>query len=146
MKSDGLVSLQVLSALNIIFGGDIRISKDTITEPYKKLSLETLNGQQQIEFEKISDLTSHINFKMTHSMLSNLDRKDKYNAENNEKVKETHEFFKKLSNEEEFEGNITEDILDPYEHKKSEKLYVPPTVQDAQTREKEKKMKLMILN
>ena len=55
---------------------------------------------------------------MTHSMLSNLDRKDKYNAENNEKVKETHEFFKKLSNVEEFEGNITEDILDPYEHKK----------------------------
>ena len=44
MKSDGLVSLQVLSALNIIFGGDIRISKDTITEPYKNLSLETLSG------------------------------------------------------------------------------------------------------
>ena len=55
---------------------------------------------------------------MTHSMLSNLDRKGKYNAENNEKIKETHEFFKKPSDEEEFEGKIIEDILEPYEHKK----------------------------
>ena len=57
---------------------------------------------------------------MKHSILSNLDRKDKYNVENNEKVKETHEFFKKLRNEEEFEGKIIEDILEPYKHKKME--------------------------
>ena len=63
----------------------------------QNLSLETLSGQQEIEFEKISDLTSHIHFKMTHSMLSNPDRKDRYNAENYEKVKEMHEFFKKPS-------------------------------------------------
>ena len=56
---------------------------------------------------------------MTHSMLSNLDRKGQYNAENNEKIKETHEFFKKPSDEEEFEGKIIEDILEPYEHKKN---------------------------
>ena len=79
------------------FGGDIRLSKDTITELYKNLSIETLSGQKQIEFKKISDLISHINFNMTHSMLSNLDRKGKYNAENNEKIKETHEFFKNLA-------------------------------------------------
>ena len=87
-KFHGLVSLQFLSVLNIFFGVDTKLSKDTITELYKNLSLETLSDQQQIEFEKISDLTSHINIKMTRSMLSNLDRKYKYNAENNEKVKE----------------------------------------------------------
>ena len=129
-KSHGLVSLQVLSALNIFFGGDIRLSKDTITELHKNLSLEAVSRQQQIEFEKISDLTSHINFKMTRSMFSNLDRKDQYNAENNEKVKEMHEFFKKASDGEEFDGKIIEDILEPYEHKKIEKPYVPPTAQD----------------
>ena len=59
--------------------------------------LETFSGQQKIKFEKISDLTSHINFKIKHSILSNLEKKDKYNAENNEKVKETHKFFKKPS-------------------------------------------------
>ena len=48
---------------------------------------------------------------MTRSMLFNLDRKDKYNAENDEKVKEMHEFFKKASDGEEFEGKIIEDIL-----------------------------------
>ena len=84
-KFHGLVSLQFLSVLNIFFGVDTKLSKDTITELYKNLSLETLSGQQQIEFEKISDLTSHINIKMTRSMLSNLDRKYKYKAENNEK-------------------------------------------------------------
>ena len=92
-KFHGLVSLQFLSVLNIFFGVDTKLSKDTITELYKNLSLETLSGQQQIEFGKISDLTSHINIKMTRSMLSNLDRKYKYKAENNEKVKERHEFF-----------------------------------------------------
>ena len=44
-KSHGLVSLQFLSALNIFFGGDIGLSKDTITELYKNLLLETLSGQ-----------------------------------------------------------------------------------------------------
>ena len=74
-KSHGLVSLQFLSALNIFFGGDIGLSKDTITELYKNLLLETLSGQQQIELEKISDLTLQIKFKMKHSILSNLRQK-----------------------------------------------------------------------
>ena len=79
---------------------------------------------------------------MTRSMFSNLDRKDKYNAENNEKVKEMHEFFKKASDGEEFDGKITEDILEPYEHKKIEKPYVPPTAQDLQMIENEIKNKI----
>ena len=141
-KFHGLVSLQFLSVLNIFFGVDTKLSKDTITELYKNLSLETLSGQQQIEFEKISDLTSHINIKMTRSMLSNLDRKYKYNAENNEKVKETHEFFKKPSDEEEFEGKINEDIVEPYKHKKTEKPYIPPTVQNVQMIENKTKNKI----
>ena len=46
-KCHGLVSLQFLSALNIFFGGDISLSKDTITELYENLSFRT-----PIEFEK----------------------------------------------------------------------------------------------
>ena len=141
-KFHGLVSLQFLSVLNIFFGVDTKLSKDTITELYKNLSLETLSGQQQIEFEKISDLTSHINIKMTRSMLSNLDRKYKYKAENNEKVKERHEFFKKPSDEEEFEEKINEDIVEPYKHKKTEKPYIPPMVQDVQMIENKTKNKI----
>ena len=52
------------------------MSKDTIAERYKNLSFRTLSGRQQIEFEKVSDLTAHINFKMKHSILSNLDDQD----------------------------------------------------------------------
>ena len=118
-KSHGLVSLHFLSVLDIFSDGDIRLSKDTMTELYKNLLLETLSGQQKIEFEKLSDLTAHINFETKHSIPSNLERKDKCNVENNEKVKEMHEFFKKPSDEEEFEGKINKDILERYEHKKN---------------------------
>ena len=72
-KSQGLVSLQFLSALiSIFFGEDVSLSKDTITELCKNLSLETLSRKQNTEFEKVSDLTAHINFKMKHSILSKL--------------------------------------------------------------------------
>ena len=60
-ESHGLVSVQLLSTL---FGGDLQLSKDTITELYKNLSLENLSGEHQVEFDKISELTAHINFKM----------------------------------------------------------------------------------
>ena len=61
---------------------------------------------------------------------------------NNEKVKKTNKFFKKQSNEEEFEGQIIEDILEPSQHKKIENPYVSPTPQDAQTIENETKYKI----
>ena len=75
-KSHGLFSLQFLSTLNFFFVGDVSLSKDTITELYKNLLLETLSGNQNIEFEKVSDLTAHINFKMKHSILSNINDQD----------------------------------------------------------------------
>ena len=50
-------------------------------------------------------------------------------------AKDTYEFFKKPSEENDFEQEIVEDILkdEPYEHKKVETPYVEPTVQDAAT-------------
>ena len=62
-ESYGLVSVQFLSALNLFFGGDVQISKDTITALYKNLSLETLISERQVEFEKMFGLIAHINFR-----------------------------------------------------------------------------------
>ena len=76
-KSHGIVSLQFLSALNIFFDGNIQTSKDVITELYKILSFKTLSGEQQTEFENISDLSAHINFKVEHSLLLNLENQDR---------------------------------------------------------------------
>ena len=45
-KSHRLPSLQSLSALNIFFGADVKLSKDAIAELYKNLLLETLSGRQ----------------------------------------------------------------------------------------------------
>ena len=143
-KSHGLVSLQFLSALNIFFGGDISLSKDTVTELYKNLSFRTLTGGQQIEFEKISDLTAGIIFKMKHSILSNLNDQDRATKKNNEDVEKTCELFKKSSDEDNFEVLIIEDIInnEPYKHKKIEVPYVEPTVKDAGTIENESNKKI----
>ena len=70
-----------------------------ITELYKNLSFRTVSGGQQIEFEKVSDLTANINFKMKNSILSNLDEQDLAAEKNNEDVKSTYEFFNKPSDE-----------------------------------------------
>ena len=40
-KSHGLVSLQIIGALGILFGLDISVLKNAITELYKNLSYET---------------------------------------------------------------------------------------------------------
>ena len=106
--------------MNLFFGGDVQLSKDTITELYRNISLRTLSSEQQVEFDKISELIAHINFKMKHSILANLDDQDKVIKTNNEIEKYTYEFFKKLSGEDDFECEIVEDILkdEPYEHKK----------------------------
>ena len=110
-KSHGLVSLQFLLALNISFWWWHWFVKDTIRELYKNLSCKSLSGEWQVEFDKISDLTAHINLKMKYSILSNIDDQDRTVKKNNEDVKSTYEFFKKPSDEEEFEDKIIEDII-----------------------------------
>ena len=96
-----------------------------------------MSGEQQVEFDKISDLTAHVNFKMKHSILPNIDDQDEAIKTNNGNVKDTYEFFKKSSDEDDFEREIVEDILkdEPCEHKKIETPYVEPTVEDAATAE-----------
>ena len=84
------------------------------------MSFRTLSRGQQIEFEKISDLTAGIIFKMKHSILSNLNDQDRATKKNNEDIEKTCELFKKSSDEDNFEVLIIEDIInnEPYEHKK----------------------------
>ena len=50
-KSDGLVSLQFLSPLNLFFGRSIENSQNTITELYQHVTFETLRGVRKIQFE-----------------------------------------------------------------------------------------------
>ena len=48
---------------------------------------------------------------MKHFILANIDNQDKAVKRNNENVKDTYEFFKKPSDEDDFEREIVEDIL-----------------------------------
>ena len=121
-KSHGLVSIKFLSALNLFFGGDVQLMKHMIKELCKSLSLRTLSGEQQIQFDKISDVTAHINFKMKHSLLANMDYQDKATKTNNENVKDMYEFSKKRSDKDNFEREIVEDILK--ELKKTQKHHM----------------------
>ena len=61
-KSHRLVSIQFLSTLNLFFGGEVQLSKDTITELSKNLSLRTLSGEQEC-----GELTAHIKICMNFS-------------------------------------------------------------------------------
>ena len=45
-------------------------------------------------FDKVSQLTAHLNFKMKHSILINIDDQDKSVKTNNENVKDTYKCFK----------------------------------------------------
>ena len=74
-KSQGLVSLQFLCALNIFFGGDAILSKNSLTELYYSLSYETLSGGRNFNFEAISDLVVDMSFQIKKITLSNLKRK-----------------------------------------------------------------------
>lgn len=51
-----------------------------------------------------------------------------------------HEFFKKSFDEDTFEVQVIEDLInnEPYKHEKIEDLYVEPTVKDVKTIEDEK--------
>ena len=115
-------------------GRNVQTLKDAITGLYKNLSFKTLTREQQIEFKKISDLSTHLNFKMKQSILLNLEIQDKDTKKNNQNVKIIYEFYKKHSDEGTFQKQIIE-------HKKVEAPYLPLTVQDAQTIEDEIKKK-----
>ena len=83
-----------------------------------------MSGKKNIEFEKVSDLTAYMNFEILSNqntfqfsiyfptLMIKIDPPKK----NNEKVKKMYQFFKKPSDEKEFEVQIIEDILEPYEH------------------------------
>ena len=115
-------------------GRNVQTLKDAITGLYKNLSFKTLTREQQIEFKKISDLSTHLNFKMKQSILLNLEIQDKDIKKNNQNVKIIYEFYKKHSDEGTFQKQIIE-------HEKVEAPYLPPTAQDAQTIEDEIKKK-----
>ena len=75
-QSHGLVSIQFLCALGILFGLDISIPKYALTELYKNLSYETLSDARNLEFEAISDLVGEISFQIKKSTLMNIKRKE----------------------------------------------------------------------
>ena len=59
----GLVSAQVLAILNIYLGGDVELSRGSVTEFLHNLSLQALNrenGNILLHFEKISDLVTAV--------------------------------------------------------------------------------------
>ena len=126
-KSHGLVSPQFLSALNLFFGGNIQLSKDTITELYENLTIETLSGKRQPKFDKILDIISDMKFTMQRSIMSTV--------KSNEKIKQKYNFVEQKNDHEKVEAEIVSDIIKdvPYEHIKTDQEYVQQTADDVQT-------------
>ena len=83
---------------------------------------------------------------MKHSILTNIDDQHKSVKTNNENVKDTYKFFKKPSDEDDFEHEIVEDILkdEPYENKKVETPMLNLLSKTLQQLMRKSKKKLMI--
>ena len=112
-NSHGLVSLKFLCADGIFFGVDKSITESAITELYKSLSYETLNGARDLDFQAVFDLILEVNFQIKHSTLLNRKRKEEDN-ESNLKIKEERDIFKLPD---QFEEELVEDLFKPLEHK-----------------------------
>ena len=111
-NSHGLVSLQFLCALGVLFGTDKSISKSAITELYQNLSYETLSGARDFNFQAVSDLILEVNFQIKHLTLLNRKRKEE-DSESNLKIKEKRDFFERPD---QFEEELVEDLFKPLEH------------------------------
>ena len=76
--------------------------KNTITELYQNLTFEALNRGREIQFEWISDLASHITYKLQHSILLNAEKKDLDTKRYNDLVKEKYDCDEKPSADDKF--------------------------------------------
>ena len=81
-KSHGLVSLQFLGVLCLIFDDkEIKRIKNVLTEFYKNLSYTTLSGAQNFEFDAISELVRRISFLIKGSTLLDRDKSELEDAQ-----------------------------------------------------------------
>ena len=135
-KSDGLASIQFLSALGFFFRFYLSIPKHAITESYKNLSYETLSCAQDLEFEAISNLVGEMKMKIKNATLSNIERKEEQDKKSRLDIKNSH-YFLELAKK--FEEELKEDLFKDLGHKQIEHSYVEPLVQDAETIEIETK-------
>ena len=113
-KSDGLASIQFLSALGFFFRFYLSIPKHAITESYKNLSYETLSGAQDLEFEAISNLVGEMKMKIKNATLSNIERKEEQDKKSSLDIKNSH-YFLELAKK--FEEELKEDLFKDLGHK-----------------------------
>ena len=128
-------------SLGLFFGGNNSLSKNFLTELHYNLSYETLSGGRDLKFGEISDLTADVSFQMKYYTLSNLKRKSEQEKKSSKDIKNSHDFFKKPGDNEEFENELKKDLFKVLEHVKTDNPYVEPVVQDAEAIEKETKNK-----
>ena len=125
-KSHGLVSLQFLGVLCLIFNDkEIKRIKNALTELYKNLSYTTLSGVPDFEFDAISELVGRISF---FTKGSNLLKRDKRELEDAQKAKEMINITTFVEKPDPFEPELIDDIFKESEQNKIEHPYVEPQV------------------
>ena len=76
-----------------------------------------LSGGTDFKFEAISDLKADMSFQMKRSTPLNLKRKSEHDKKSNSDIKNSHDFFKKPGDDEEFENELKKDLFKELEHK-----------------------------
>ena len=134
-KSHGLVSLQFLGVLCLIFDNkEIKRTKNALTELYKNLSYTKLSSAHNFEFNAISELVGRISSLIKRSTLLKRDKSELEDAQNAKEINDNTKFVDKRDP---LEQELINNIFKELEHKKTQYPYVEPQVQDPQTIETE---------
>ena len=89
-RSYGVVTVQFLATLNLFLAGENNISKNTLTEIYRNLSLQALSkkdGNVDLNFDAITELVTKINIRLRNSIFLNRHNAQKSKCEKKNKMK-----------------------------------------------------------
>ena len=129
-SSHGLVSIQFLGVLGILFSVWVSETRNAITELYKNLSYATLSGANDSNFDSVSEFVSRLNFSIKKHSLESRNKREKENLKKEKEIINK-TIFVELPHP--FEQEIVNDMFKDLEHKKIKHPYVELQVKDAQT-------------
>ena len=124
----GLVSVQVLAALNIYLGGDFELSRETVTEFFYNLSMQALNrenGNILPNFERIANLVTSVISLLRQQNKKSIEIDDINKAEVGRQISDNYKFTFDLEKMEKIEQDIKKMIAKNEEPEIPED-FVPP--------------------
>ena len=145
----GLVSNQVLAALNIYLGGDVKLSRETMTEFLHKLSMQALNRENSnilLRFEKIADIVTSVISLLRQQNKKLIEINDKNKAEVERQISDKSKFTIDLEPMEKIKQDINEMIIKNEEPEIPDDFVPPYPLTEEEIKEQEREFTANAVN